>query len=87
MKISELPRELREKALRHQKAGVCDKETDNIGFAFEWGATEEGYAYWKELYNAEPGKKILDKRVFSYDDMVDAYNMGKNNEKFKYDDK
>jgi hypothetical protein len=86
MKISELPRELREKALRYQKADVCNKETDNIGFAFNWGDTKEGYAYWKELHHADPDKKIVDNRVFSYDDMVEAYNSGKNNEKFKYDD-
>ena len=50
MKISELPKEVREKALEHQRNETdnirFDKETDDLSDAFSWIDTKEGSAFW-----------------------------------------
>jgi hypothetical protein len=50
MKISELPQDVKAKALEYQKnaSNAWDKETDNLLSAFSWSATREGLAYWDE---------------------------------------
>jgi len=51
MKISELPQEVREKALEHQRNETdCyfSKSTDNLVKAFPWSNTKEGGAYWAD---------------------------------------
>jgi hypothetical protein len=59
MKISELPKEIRKKALEYQKKDGDDLETDSITLAFLWSNTEEGIDYWNNLYDQEPPKKQL----------------------------
>lgn len=57
MKISELPQEIREKALEYQrnqeqnKFNDWDKKTDSLYDAFFWRETKEGYDYWDDWYN------------------------------------
>jgi len=53
MKISELPTEIKKKALEHQKNQGNDffnKYTDDLQWAFRWIETKEGYKYWKNLH-------------------------------------
>lgn len=52
MKISELPKEIREKALKYQKKEYYDLETDILHEAFNWTSTKEGYDYWYNLHIA-----------------------------------
>lgn len=55
MKISELPQELKEKALEYQRNSlISDKKTDSLLHAFDWGNTKEGYHFWQDLYYEEP---------------------------------
>jgi hypothetical protein len=52
MKISELPPNIREKALKYQRNETdptYSKETDIIEYAFDWENTKEGDDYWLEL--------------------------------------
>ena len=54
MKISELPQDVREKALEHQmNNNYSNKTTDNLLEAFDWDNTKEGHDYWLELHNKE----------------------------------
>lgn len=56
MKISELPKKDREKALEYQRKSLSadyNKNTDNLANAFSWKFTDEGYKYWKSLHNEE----------------------------------
>jgi hypothetical protein len=56
MKISQLPQEVKEKALRYQKNADeehWEKTTDYLGDAFDWEATEEEYDYWEKWYHKE----------------------------------
>jgi hypothetical protein len=50
MKISQLPQEVKEKALEYQRNAdqYWRKTTDNLRDAFDWEASEEGYDYWNE---------------------------------------
>ena len=48
MKISELPKEIREKALKYQKEDGYNLETDKLHEAFTWHDTEEGMYYWNK---------------------------------------
>lgn len=54
MKISELPEEVRLKALVYQKeaSSRLDKNTDILSDAFQWAFTKEGFAYWEKLDEA-----------------------------------
>lgn len=56
MKISELPQEIKEKALEYQRntGERFKKDTDNLDFAFSWEGTEEGFSYWYSLFLAKP---------------------------------
>lgn len=57
MKISELPPEIREKALEYQRneVNICFlKDSDDLNTAFYWAKTKEGDNYWRELYCKEP---------------------------------
>jgi hypothetical protein len=49
MKISELPEEVRELALRYRING-----NDNLRAAFAWAKTEEGTDYWGQWYDRQP---------------------------------
>jgi len=52
MKISELPQEIKEKALECQRNETnmgYSKTTDSLGGAFSWEGTKEGYNYWRYL--------------------------------------
>lgn len=56
MKISELPQDLKEKALEYQINETdrdYDKESDYLGDAFDWGSTKEGFSFWGNLSNSE----------------------------------
>lgn len=49
MKISELPKEVREKALEYQRnetSETLSKTTDDLKLAFLWHRTKEGRSYW-----------------------------------------
>ena len=59
MKISELPKEIREKALKYQKKYGQDLKTDLLVDAFAWRKTKEGFIYWNDLDDQEPPKKEL----------------------------
>jgi len=59
MKISELPKEIRKKALKYQKKDGDNLETDDLIFAFCWVDTSEGAEYWNNLDNQEPPKKEI----------------------------
>lgn len=65
MKISELPKEIREKALKYQRNEKTDdyeKKTDILIKAFSWYDTKEGWAYWMDLDNTP---SVLDFKVFT----------------------
>jgi len=55
MKISELPQEIKEKALGYQRNAnkMYDKDTDDIADSFNWRTSAEGYKYWQKLHNEE----------------------------------
>lgn len=60
MKISELPQELKEKALEYQRNETdrdYDKESDLLFKAFDWKYTKEGCTFWGDLYLEEPKTK------------------------------
>jgi hypothetical protein len=51
MKISQLPKEVKEKALEYQekeRSKFFSKKTDYLGKAFDWGLAKEGAYYWHE---------------------------------------
>ena len=50
MKISQLPQEVKEKALKNQRNEDIswDKKTDNLQAAFDWEDSEEGDIYWEK---------------------------------------
>ena len=59
MKISELPKEVREKALEYQKNETDDifyKDSDILSLAFDWHNKKEGSAYWSNWHEKEPEK-------------------------------
>jgi hypothetical protein len=55
MKISQLPEEIKVKALMNQKNAPKDwgRKTDNLGDAFDWWDSEEGHYYWKHWAEKE----------------------------------
>lgn len=56
MKISELPQDLKEKALDYQRNETyfgCNKKTDSLVRAFDWKGTKEGHSFWGELHNKQ----------------------------------
>jgi len=60
MKISELPQEVRELALKYQREEKNNvrysKITDDLLDAFHWADTREGYDFWEEWIN-KPSEK------------------------------
>jgi hypothetical protein len=50
MRISELPQDVKAKALEYQKnaSDTWNKETDDLKNAFNWYHTKEGLDYWDE---------------------------------------
>ena len=57
MKISELPKEIREKALEYQRNAIgYDKTSDLLVDAFNWISTKEGCSYWNDLDDAKPAE-------------------------------
>jgi len=67
MKISELPKEIREKALeiREKETERYNRESDDLMIAFCWESTKEGYNYWNDLDDQEPPKELKDTIVES----------------------
>lgn len=60
MKISELPKKIRKKALKYQKKCGEDLKTDFLVDAFHWRKTKEGFLYWNDLEDKKaPLKKEL----------------------------
>jgi hypothetical protein len=59
MKISELPKEIRKKALKYQKLDGEDLKTDNLIEAFSWINTKEKTDYWSHLHYKESETKEL----------------------------
>ena len=59
MKISELPENIRKKALKYQKKCGKDLKTDLLVEAFTWRKTKEGFFYWNDLNDQEAPKKQL----------------------------
>jgi hypothetical protein len=57
MKISQLPENVKIKALEYEKKSkgklVWDKKTDNLVDAFDWDETEEGDIYWEKWHEKE----------------------------------
>jgi len=50
MKISELPNEVKKKALEYQRndTGTYNKSADSLASAFCWAMTKEGVDYWDD---------------------------------------
>ena len=51
MKISELPQDVKEKALEYQRndnTTWCSRTTDILIVAFDWKETKEGFDYWND---------------------------------------
>lgn len=62
MKISELPLEVKEKALEYQKPHlptIKEKELDEINAAFIWGDTKEGSDYWGEWHHKKADLTLI----------------------------
>ena len=55
MKISELPQDVKAKALQYQKIASerWYKKTDDLKNAFNWDDTKEGLYYWKEWHSRD----------------------------------
>lgn len=47
MKISQLPPEIKEKAIAYREKINPLSKTDNLQIAFSWKKTNEGFEYWK----------------------------------------
>lgn len=56
MLISELPPDIREIALQRRRECKdlhCDKNTDDLSWAFIWEVTPEGHDFWSDLNDKE----------------------------------
>jgi len=58
MKISELPKPLKELALKRQIEEGDDLQTDDLIEAFKWEDTPEGDNYWVNIYMGELDAEI-----------------------------
>lgn len=59
MKISELQKEVKKKALTNQRNEISiwfSKSTDNLQDAFSWSESEEGEVYWAEWHEKKSVK-------------------------------
>jgi hypothetical protein len=74
MKISQLPHEVKEKALEHQRNARtgCIKKTDNLRHAFNWENTKEGAIYW-EKWHEEDFIEVI-KTMYSEEEMFKYMN-------------
>lgn len=54
MKISELPKKIRKKALKYQKKDGDNPETDVLHEAFCWQDTKEGRKFWDKWDEKKP---------------------------------
>ena len=72
MKISELPQEIKEKALEYS----VDKATDKLGLAFSWRNTKEGFDYWFYWYKKAP-TPILDELILYAESTENIYLLNK----------
>jgi len=75
MKISELPKKVKEKALFYQinASKNWDKKTDNIFHAFPWGGTKEENYYWSNFHDKEFKHKKLIEKIY---DTISKYLFG-----------
>jgi len=60
MKISQLPKEIREKALEYQR-NETNNNTDSLTGAFIWVKAKEGYDYWSDLNSTPPTESVFSK--------------------------
>ena len=68
MKISELPAEIREKALEYQRneTTICfDKDTDILERAFNWERTNEKSGFWMRWHEKETKSDPIVESVIS----------------------
>ena len=72
MKISELPQEIKQKALEC----AVDKATDNLAYAFSWRNTKEGHDYWEYWYEKVP-TPILDELILYAESTENIYLLNK----------
>ena len=72
MKISELPQEIKEKALEYS----VDKATDKLGLAFSWRNTKEGFDYWYHWYEKTP-TPIIDELILYAESTENIYLLNK----------
>jgi hypothetical protein len=59
MKISELPQEIKEKALEYQRnanPNTFDLQSDCLLTSFSWMITKEGHNFWKKWYSERPNE-------------------------------
>jgi len=56
MKISELPKEVKKKALKYLRNSTVNLETDDLRSAFDWAKAPEGLSYWMDWYKKESMK-------------------------------
>lgn len=68
--ISQLPEEIRKKALINQQASTdYNKYTDFLTDAFAWGESPEGVMYWADVYSKYDSvlrqqiASIIDRRI------------------------
>ena len=71
MKISELPQEIKEKAL-----GYAVQKTDDLLAAFKWRDTKEGHDFWEYWYEKKP-TPILDELMIYAESTENAYLLNK----------
>ena len=79
MKISQLPKEIREKALEYQKnaSEEWDKETDILVESFDWYLTSEGPNYWNKLNRKPNPNPILTELILYAEQNENAYLLNK----------
>ena len=71
MKISELPKEIKEKALEY-----AVRKTDDLAGAFRWRDTKEGLDYW-EYWREKKPTPILEELMLYAESTENAYLLNK----------
>jgi hypothetical protein len=67
MKISELPLDIKELALKYQKKELAThylKTTDNLKDAFSWSCTDEDHDFWKKWHDKEYEPELTKKNKY-----------------------
>lgn len=79
MKISQLPQEIREKALEYQKNAEDPwvKESDLLVESFDWYLTSEGPNYWNKLNRKPEPNPILTELILYAEQNENAYLLNK----------